>query len=240
MRIAELGWLGSFLVVAGCVDTEPPDDTLVIEGRWTGTLETGYLPSGSSRIVVDVEHAQIGEPVVASVIFGEDGPPAPPTDPDLGWPAGIDPQLDATPVADGFVYPSLEGTRTGSRISVEVAVTDLWAPWCELQTPVAIAETSDEAQCLPNRPWNASPFDCYVEGEGDDPMLSVDCLKLTLCRRTRVCTCSLADGCSPSRTGLTMRLDLTIEGDEAVGTIRWTSEDLDVGTQMVRVGLTRS
>ena len=134
MRIVELACLGSFLLVAGCVGTEPPDGTVVIEGRWTGALETGYLPSGSSRVVVDVEHAAIGEPVVASVIFGEGGPPAPPTDPETGWPVGIDPQLDATPVADGFVYPSVDGTRTGSRISVDIAVTDLWAPWCALQT----------------------------------------------------------------------------------------------------------
>lgn len=239
MRIVELGWLGSFLVLAGCVGTEPPADTVEIEGRWTGALQTGYLPSGSSRIVVDVEHAMIGEPVVASVTFGEGGPPAPPTDPEVGWPAGIDPQLDAAPVADGFVYSSLDGTRTGSRISVELAVTDLWAPWCALQTPHRVAESSDEAQCLPNHPWNASPFECYLEGEGDDPDTPVDCLKLTLCRRTRVCSCTASAGCSPSRTGLTMRLDLTIDGDTAEGAIIWTSEDLDVGSQMVRVSLTR-
>jgi hypothetical protein len=240
MRIVALGCLGSFLMVAGCVGTEPPDDTIVIEGRWAGELETGYLPSGSSRVVVDVEHAAVGEPVVASVIFGEGGPPPPPTDPETGWPVGIDPQLDATPVADGFVYPSLDGTRTGSRISVDLAVTDLWAPWCALQTPHLVAESSDEAQCLPNRPWTASPFECYVEGEGDDPDALVDCLKLTLCRRTRVCECTGADGCSPSRTGLTMRLELTIDGDTAMGTILWTSEDLDVGSQTARVRLTRS
>lgn len=242
MRKVALGWLGSFLVVAGCASTDPlPDGPAVIEGVWTGELETGYLPSGSSQVVVDVERAESGEAVVASVIFGEGEAPAPPTDPEVGWPEGVDPQLDAIPVADGFVYPSLDGSRSGDRISVDIAITDLWAPWCALQTPHLIAESSDEAQCLPNRPWSASPFECYVEGEGDeaDDVL-VDCLELTLCRRTRVCECTGTGGCVPSPTGLTMRLELTVDGDTAMGTIFWTSEDRDVGTQMARVSFTRS
>jgi hypothetical protein len=237
MRLVALVSL-SLVGIAGCgpVDGSGPE----LEGQWTGELQTGYLPSGSSRVVVDVELARVGEPVMASVVFGEGEAPAPPTDPDLGWPTGIDPEGAGVPVADGFVYRSLSGTRTGDRIQVEIAVTDLWAPWCALQTPDLIADGSDEAQCLPNLPWHSSLDECYLEGEGEGEDIPVDCLKLTLCRRTRVCTCTGADGCSPSHTGLTMRLDLTITGDTAVGTILWTSEDRDVGNQTAHVRLTRN
>jgi hypothetical protein len=237
MRVAEIVSLGSILVMAGCGPGGP--DSTEIEGRWTGELVSGYLPSGSSRVVVDVELARVGEPVMATVVFGEGEAPAPPTDPDVGWPAGIDPQGAGVPVADGFVYPSLDGTRTGDRIRVDIAVTDLWEPWCALQTPELIADGSDEAQCLPNRPWTTSPFECHLEADAENPDMLVDCLKLTLCRRTRVCACTGTDGCSPSRTGLTMELDLSVTGDTADATILWTSEDRDVGNQSARVHFTR-
>lgn len=237
MRIVELASLGALVFVTAC--GPDPMEGLDLEGRWTGTLETGYLPSGSSGFVVDLEVARADEPVMASVVFGEGEPPAAPTDPELGWPTGVDPQLAGIPVADGFVYRSLGGTRIGDRVRVDIAVTDLWQSWCALQTPYPVGGESDEAQCLPNRPWNVSPFECHIEADEENPDLLVDCLKLTLCRRTRVCTCSLADGCSPSRTGLTMQLDATFDGDEAVGTILWTSEDREVGNQTARVRLTR-
>jgi len=152
----------------------------------------------------------------------------------------VDPEQAAVPVADGFVYPSLDGRRTGDDIRIDVAVTDLWEPWCALQTPYLIADGSDEAQCLPNRPWTTSPFECHIEADADNPDMVVDCLKLTLCRRTRVCACTGTDGCSASRTGLTMEIDLTFSGDTAEGVVLWTSEDREVGSQTARVSLTRS
>ena len=211
-----------------------------VETRWTGELTTGYLPSGSTRIVVDVERARVGEPVVATIVFGEGDAPAPPADADVGWPMGVDPDQASVPVADGYVYHSLDGRRIGDAIDVDIAITDLWEPWCALQTPHRISDTSDDAQCLPNRPWTASPFECQIEGDEENPDMLVDCLKLTLCRRTRVCECTTTDGCSVSRTGLRMELDLRFSGDTAEGTLLWISEDSDVGSQTARVSLTRS
>lgn len=43
----------------------------------------------------------------------------------------------------------------------------------------------------------------------------------------------------PSRTGLTMRVELTVTGDTAVGNILWTSEDPEVGNQIARIRLQR-
>lgn len=239
MRIAALFGLGTLLSIAGC-GPGGPDGSVALEGTWRGDLETGYLPSGSSLVVVEIERAEVGEPVVARIVFGEGAAPAAPTDPEVGWPAQIDPQMAGVPVADGFSYASLGGTRTGDRLTIDVAVTDLWAPWCEIQTPHQIASGSDEAQCLPNRPWLAgTAFGCVLPADGDDPEVTVDCLKLTLCRRTRVCACTGADGCMPSRTGLTMRVELTVTGDTAVGNILWTSEDPEVGNQIARIRLQR-
>lgn len=221
--------------MGGCGDPE----TTAFEGTWVGEIEGGSLPSGSTQVALDIEAAAIGEPVVATVVFGEGPPPAAPTDPEVGWPAGVDPELEAVPVADGFVYRSVEGTRTGDRLLIDFAVTELWAPWCALQTPHPVGEGSTEAMCLPNRPWDATPFECLIEGDAENPEMPVDCLKLTLCRRTRVCTCTTTDGCAPSTTGLTLQLDITIDGDEALGTIRWMSEDPELNTRTARLRLGR-
>ncbi|MBO6935653.1 MAG: hypothetical protein JJ863_11785 [Deltaproteobacteria bacterium] len=232
-----LSWaVAALALTSSCGDPDP--DSTTLDGVWVGVLETGSLPSGSNQITVDVESAEIGMPVVATVVFGEGAAPPPPTDPDLGWPMGVDPNLEAVPVADGYVYPSHQGTRTGNDLQIDVAVTELWDSWCALQTPYSINDTT-EAQCLPNRPWDATPFECMVEGDAENPDMPVDCLKLTLCRRTRVCTCTTTDGCVPSTVGLTLEIDLTIDGDEALGTIRWVSEDPELSARTARIRLTR-
>lgn len=226
--------LALFLSMFGCGDSES-----TFEGRWVGTLETGSLPSGANQVVLEIEAADIGEPVVGTLVFGEGPPPSEPSDPEIGWPVGVDPQLDAVPVADGYVYESIDGTRTGDTLRIDIAITELWESWCALQTAHPVGGGSPEAQCLPNRPWDATPFMCTVEGDAENPEMSVDCLKLALCRRTRVCSCTTTGGCVPSSTGLTLEVEVEIDGDEAFGTLRWTSEDLDLGTRTARIHLTR-
>lgn len=222
------------LLLSSCGTTEGG-----VEGQWIGVLQTGSLPSGSTQVVLDIESANIGEPVMATLVFGEGDGPGTATDAELGWPVGVDPQLEAVPVADGFIYPST-GTRTGTTLRIDVAVTDLWQSWCSLQTAHPVGGGSPEAQCLPNRPWDATPFMCTVEGDEENPVLSVDCLKLTLCRRTKVCDCTTTGGCSPSPTGLTLQLEVTIDEDAeaSFGTLRWAGAE-DTGNRSARVRFTR-
>ncbi|MDQ3031804.1 MAG: hypothetical protein M3Y87_05255 [Myxococcota bacterium] len=242
MRTSSLALVASALLALGCSTEDPgPGATVLAEGRWVGELESGYLHSGSSMIVIEIERARVGEPVVGHVVFGAgEAPSLPPTDPEVGWPPGIDPQIGAVPVADGFVYESTGGTRTGDQVRIELAATELWAPWCEIQTPFQITTGSDEAQCLPNRPWTATPFDCHLDADDTSPELPVDCLKLALCRRTRVCACTTA-GCNASPNGLTMYVDLLVTDDSAVGSIVWASPGGTGGANgTARVRLTRA
>jgi hypothetical protein len=243
LGLAMVGFASCFFLAAGCGPGDPDAGTgVAAEGRWIGDLVSGYLPSGSSLVVVEIDEARVGETVVGRIVFGEGTAPSPPpTDPEVGWPAGIDPQMGSIPVADGFVYESTGGTRTGDQVRMNVGVTALWAPWCELQTPYQIAAGSDESQCLPNRPWTATPFECHLDADETNPELPVDCLKLALCRRTRVCACTTADGCTASPTGLTMYVELLITETTAVGSIVWSSTGGTGGSNgTARVELTRA
>lgn len=234
---------GAVPCVAGCETSggpDDPDDPVVIEGRWVGELESGFTPMGQTTLVLDVTSGAPGEPIVATIVFGEGEPPAAPTDPDVGWPAHIDPLRDGElPVAEGLTYAITSGTRTGDRVRFEIPVTELWAPWCEIQTPYQTLPGSDEAQCLPNREWTATPFDCHFNADARDPETPVECLKLTLCRRANVCDCTIADGgsCVPSSDGLTMYLEAMFRTDTATGTVAWGGDGMAAGT--TRVTLTR-
>jgi hypothetical protein len=229
-------WLALFAALGGCDASNGEGGGALIEGRWVGELESGYLLSGSTTVSVEIERARTGEPVVARVTFGEDPPPAAPTDPDVGWPEGLDPFVGAVPVADGFVYEARDGSRIEDRVRIELGVTELWQPWCELQTPYVIAEGSEEALCLPNRAWTATTFECFFDATETEPQTPVDCLQLTLCRRARVCDCLGSTGCTASQTGMTMALDLTVSGDRAFGAISWMIEDTtSAGTARVQL-----
>lgn len=239
MRIVWIAWMVLAVGSTACGGEPDVPPGPAFEGRWVGDLQSGFLPSGSSLVVLELERAVTGEPIVARVVFGEGEPPPPPTDPDVGWPEGIDPLTAATvPVADGFEYEAIGGSRSEDRVLIDLGVTELWAPWCSLQTPIAITAGTDDALCLPNRPWTATPFECHFDEDGANPEEPVDCLKLTLCRRAQVCDCTTTDGCAPSATGVTLYLDVLITGDTAVGSFVWTIEG-GAGAGTARVQLTR-
>ncbi|MBX3246533.1 MAG: hypothetical protein KF901_05060 [Myxococcales bacterium] len=220
------------VLAAACGGDDP--EGVVMEGPWVGELRSGFLISGSSTVTLDVEQASTGDPVAATLVFGEGPPPAPPVDAEVGWPTGLDPLLaGAVPVADGVVYEVVGGARTGDQLRLDLNVTALWEPWCALQTPHQILPGSDEAQCLPNRPWTATPFECHLEADGEDERAEVDCLKLTLCRRARVCACTTTAGCTPSTRGMTLYLDLAFRQDSATGAFVWAIEGMGGGSAQV-------
>lgn len=219
----------------GCGPGEGTPEPIALEGRWVGELESGLLLSGSSVVSLDVTRATADSEPTAVVIFGTGAAPTPPTDADVGWPPGLDPlEGDIVPVADGFVYRVSTGSRMDNRVRFDIPVTELWEPWCAIQVPFRTLPGSDEAQCLPNRPWTATPFECQLDEAGGEPVMMVECLKLTLCRRSRVCDCDVTGGCAPSVDGITMYLDVNFTDEEGVGTIVWMGEGMVSGSARVR------
>jgi len=163
-------------------DAEPTDPISgAVEdfaGQWIGTAEdplaldgpddTYRFPSGSSVIRIELElsggERPLSESIGGRIIFGGGDPPAPPTDPDAGYPVGVDYRklsyfnqdpLTATnyrgplPPQEGFAFSlrqpldrSLFNDQLDTRVVPDGVLTlgydplTVLDPWCRLQTPV--------------------------------------------------------------------------------------------------------
>jgi hypothetical protein len=66
------------------------------------------------------------------------GPFAPPQNPDVGYPTGVDPTQYGTLMVNpqaGVDYRMLDGRLEGNKLTFTWSTIDLWHAWCQLQTP---------------------------------------------------------------------------------------------------------
>lgn len=200
-----------------------------LDGTWTGYVENYVFASGSGTIVMTLKLT--GSVVTGTIVFGMGTPPPPAADPNVGYPTGIGDQIDSgcgqiypmlAPFLDeGFVYTIQMGSFDGSqaRLQVGVAMTQLWAGWCLLQTPYQVAPGS--YQCLPYTSSGGSEQGDLCTCYGTDPantMVAVDCGKLALCM-DGVCQCG-ASGCTanpPPFSSITF--DMSVSGSRADGSV---------------------
>jgi hypothetical protein len=142
------------------------EDPLALAADPGGVPPVYRFPSGSSRIRLNI----VPEPspflvVEGTLIFGDAEPPAPPLDPDVGYPVGVSyadllnysPDQDQLsteqllPPTEGFEYPAFRVPnvselipRSGGFANVADGVlkltyhtTEILRDWCHLQTPHA-------------------------------------------------------------------------------------------------------
>ena len=157
-----------------------PDELI---GRWIGTAQdpiaigrddTYRFPSGSRQFIVDGELVSDGfgsETLEASVTFGEGALP-PPTDPDVGYPAGFsylaassyDPEIPFVGTNPDLRLPPFEGFEYRGQVQSLVDDGDLSLSdglltiafnvnqpldaWCELQTPFPTPGVPGLFQCV--------------------------------------------------------------------------------------------
>jgi hypothetical protein len=115
---------------------------------WTGYLENYQLVIGSDSVRLSFAYDSAGQ-VAGTVIFGEGTPPAPATDPSVGYPpgaSGFDFGNMLTAPLVGFPYSIREGSYTSNRLRFAVDFVELWADWCALQPP----QTNGSPTCGPN------------------------------------------------------------------------------------------
>jgi len=244
-------------------------------GRWVGSAEdslglngdgaTYQFPSGSTQIVLEVapgENTGLNGPLEGFIRFGSGAPLPPPTDPDVGYPAGV--SYDALlayndlgavfaddltlPPFDGVDYPvgsrgEFIGDESGVTTTADGVISFTFSgnqpldAWCQLQTSFAHDGAPTFYSCLPDTGGQIevqSPGDdtmCTLYGppdlsncteeselgqciEAGQPVASINCDKVFLCRNNDYCTCT-EEGCAATNTN--SRLTVRRVGDELVG-----------------------
>jgi hypothetical protein len=139
--------------------------------------------------------------VTGTVFFGDGPPLAPPTNPDVGYPAGYTGVGYGPLPRKGYPFTVLKGTVDGSRVTLQVNTKELYAKWCELQTMTYRwpGYAGSVYGCMPQGggsldPESDGPLGCITTPQEGAPM-PIDCVKAMLCGSADVCTCS-ATGCT--------------------------------------------
>jgi hypothetical protein len=218
-RITSVITLGIVVaVVSGCSDgsvslgdapggQQQVQNTTVV---WDGYIENYQLTSGSDAVHIELDIS--ASPVVTgTVLLGSASILPPASDPDVGYPSGLDSNgPPGNRPYEGFEFTATDGDLTQDRLRFTISTREVWAGWCALQTPV-LSEGADPPfyACLPN----SYSFEggCVLGGA------PVDCGKLYLCNLSRTCDCTVA-GCSAA-PGEDLSFDLLVDKDEAHGSV---------------------
>jgi hypothetical protein len=192
-------------------------DTLGVLGpvqSWSGWVENYQFPSGSDALKLSFAVDESGN-VVGHITMGSGTPPAPATDPNVGYPPGFT-LGSMLPAWEGFPFTMLDGRSTTNRLRFTINTSEPWAGWCALQTPM-----DDTGMCLPNWGGSMDPSTNHCEMYSSDSppkTITVDCGKMELCNHMMVCTCS-ATSCwlNANGVGSGQTFDMAIAGDIASG-----------------------
>lgn len=195
--------------------TVGPASCASLAGTWSGYIESFSL-DGSDAITltlgVGAETCMEG-----AARFGDAPTLPPPTDPEVGYPAGIAEQaVFSKPVHPGFSYTVRNGSVIAQRVRLSLDRLELWTGWCALQKPVVYEGGLTGYGCLPNWGYTGGP-PCSQPEPHTGKSVPVDCGKLLLCYTSEVCTCS-ASGCTTPVVN-DVKLDLVFAGDKLDGSI---------------------
>ena len=222
--------LGVLIGVVSCSTTQELGNTksgiAAFVGEWDGYIENYQLPSGSDRVKIVL--ALEGTDLTGTVVFGTGDPPAPPTDPDVGYLSAA----TEDPCVEAFGYSVLGAQLTSERLQFKLSSSEPWKAWCEMQTPIEdTVNAGGNYMCVPNCGTAGSDQGCYLECP-DNVELPVDCGKLGLCQFMCKCT---ADGCSVPMAPGALSFDMAVTGDKADGSIAFLMSSAIHNLRLTRV-----
>lgn len=200
------------------------DDTLPMIGIWNGYVELGRAPW--DKLTLKVVGRDSAGRICGSLTVGNGTPPAPATDPDLGYPElpgdeaswhGI---ASYSPPIDGYSFSLLNGFTDGARLTFAVVQNESVRSWCKLQTSYAARAEQPTAGCT-CLPWANGGYDtttdaCYLL-DPSNGRWPVNCMKRSMCNTMlSICACNEV-GCDASSDGNNYSFDLRFTGDSAEG-----------------------
>jgi len=225
------------LLPSDCVDTTPlpswPDASrcvassdLPLTGTWRGYVENADPPW--DQITLVITGASIAGGVCGTLSIGAGPPPAPATDPTVGYPPGVgDTGTGGGTGSAAFLsaYPLtiLTGTTDGTRVQFTVSQDEPYRGWCQLQTSLRFNDQAvTGCGCLPHWPSartinTGTSSTCTLSDPARSKSMTVDCGKMALCYGVhQVCTCN-ASGCDGTPNGDIVGFDLRFTANSAVG-----------------------
>jgi hypothetical protein len=213
--------------------------TTDMAGVWIGEAEDPFalggsapyqFPSGATRILLEIPEDPDATP---HLTFGSGTPPAPATDPDIGYPVA-DPNFvyqgrvssddSIRPPTEAFRYEltrtnapreeavaGFEGGELSSgrlldgKIDLMYSATQSFSSWCELQTADS-CPSGQAVQVIYDE--NDSTESCSFGAEET----AIDCQKMSLCAN-QVCTCTgPGEACRSSYQASSLTLRLSEDG----------------------------
>lgn len=192
---------------------------LDLVGVWQGHFQDAQFRN-QVPLRVDIRGASENGGVCGTLKWGEGELPPPPTDPERGWPEGVDlpNRASALEFQLGATYTILEGGARGNQVRFTVAATEFWRPWCAILTPHWYGEFWT---CIPEHVGVSFPEDspfCSLH-QRSGPDIRVELGKCNMCA-TGLCECNQSE-CTVSPLGVSIRatLDLVFEADRATGIV---------------------
>jgi hypothetical protein len=190
---------------------------------YKGYIESFMFASGSDTVVMNLQFP--GDGTVTGTVYFGDGPPlAPPTNPDVGYPVGVDYGVSSVSI-EGFAFTVLDGKDDNGRVTLQIDQSELFKKWCELQTTIyplynwpAPADGGILGYgCLPNDGYQISATGVCSLTPADAGLIPVDCGKLNLCEGAGVCNCT-ATACTVDLvTTSANTFDMQLTGNELNG-----------------------
>jgi len=215
----------------GGTESTDPRQAPVVGGSgspiWNGTLENAQLANGSNRLTMTLAVASDGT-ATGSVLLGDGTLLQPPTDPDVGYPPGVQfTMIGPLGFFEGFRYTMLDGRSSGSRLTFKLAEFELWSQWCALQRPYCFAVAPDGGRTYSCFPYSGNTGCPMIEPATTGEMPN-DLGKEELCGPGSPCNCSATTCRESSSLAPDITFDLTIAGSTADGTISGELGDHDV------------
>ncbi len=199
-----------------------------IAGTWTGYVEAYSFPeSGSGAVTLVVMTSPHGG-TEATITFGDEPAPAPPTSAGGPFPVGDDDAggVSFPPPHEGFPYTAYQASFDGARLRLSVVSHEPWKPWCALQTSYGWPIDQPElCSCLPD--WNSfmgtatstNPTGCELQNPDTHQWVAVSCEQASLCNPgLSMCLCS-ESGCTLDMSRPDVLIDARLTGGAFDGTV---------------------
>jgi hypothetical protein len=169
-------------------DAQSPSQTSAAQS-WTGYVENFKFGSGSDSLKL-IFTPDISGQVTGTVTFGNGIAPPPATDPNVGYPPGMNTTTTMpNEYLEGSTFTIRSGSLQSNRLRFTIDPIELWSGWCALQP----APTDGSDICTPEVFYSfesdATHTACVLHPTANESV-PFNCVKWDLCMMSRVCACS--------------------------------------------------